>query len=74
MLSGVKIGIDPAWVTVIICGFPLLYLALTRLIFQKWISSALLIPIAMVACSISASYLLPEVAFIMAIEYRKNAP
>ncbi len=68
MLSGVKIGIDPAWVTVIICGFPLLYLALTRLIFQKWISSALLISIAMVACIyIGELFAAGEVAFIMAI-------
>ena len=68
MLAGVKILIDPAWVTVFICGLPLLYLALTRLIFQRWISSALLISIAMIACIyIGELFAAGEVAFIMAI-------
>lgn len=68
MLTGVQVWIDPAWVTVFICGLPLLYLALTRLIFQKWISSALLISVAMVACIyIGELFAAGEVAFIMAI-------
>lgn len=43
---------DPAWITVIISGFPLLYLALWRVIHNSGISkisSALLISIAMIA-------------------------
>lgn len=44
--------IDPAWVTVVISGLPLLYLAVYRLIFNRGISkisSALLITVAMIA-------------------------
>ncbi len=68
MLCHVKLPVDPAWVAVLICGIPLLYLAVTRLIFQKWISSALLISIAMIACiSIGQLFAAGEVAFIMAL-------
>lgn len=67
-LTGTEVPIDPAWVTVVICGFPLVYLALSRLIFQKWISSALLITIAMVASVyIGEVFAAGEVAFIMAL-------
>ena len=60
--------VDPAWMTVLISGLPLLYLAITRLIFQKWISSALLISIAMIASiAIGELFAAGEVAFIMAI-------
>lgn len=46
----------------------MLYLALTRLFFEKWISSALLISIAMVASmAIGEIFAAGEVAFIMAI-------
>lgn len=68
LLRGTGLFIDPAWVTVVICGFPLLYLAVTRLIFQRWISSALLISIAMVASiGIGELFAAGEVAFIMAV-------
>lgn len=68
LLTGKKFPIDPAWVTVIISGLPLVYLAITRLIFEKWISSALLISIAMVASiGIGELFAAGEVAFIMAI-------
>lgn len=68
MFTDINFPIDPAWITVIISGFPLLYLAVTRLIYQKWISSALLISIAMVASiSIGELFAAGEVAFIMAI-------
>ena len=68
MLAGVEYPFDPAWITVFICGIPLLYLALTRLLFQRWVSSALLICIAMVACIfIGELFAAGEVAFIMAI-------
>lgn len=49
---GVNPGIDPAWVTVIISGIPLLYLAVWRIIYNPGISkisSALLITVAMFA-------------------------
>ena len=68
MLTGNKVSIDPAWVTIILSGFPLLYLAMTRLVYEKWISSALLISIAMIASiSIGELFAAGEVAFIMAI-------
>ncbi|MFA6680045.1 MAG: hypothetical protein WCR96_06110, partial [Candidatus Methanomethylophilaceae archaeon] len=43
LLTGTNVPVDPALVTIIISGFPLLYLAVTELVFQKRISSALLI-------------------------------
>ncbi|MDO5718888.1 MAG: cation-translocating P-type ATPase [Tissierellia bacterium] len=68
LLIGTKTKIDPAWITIIISGFPLLYSAITRLIYQKWISSALLISIAMLASiAIGEIFAAGEVAFIMAI-------
>lgn len=54
--------------TVVISGYPLLYLAVTRLVFEKRISSALLISIAMLASiSIGELFAAGEAAFIMAI-------
>lgn len=68
MITDTPFPIDPAWITVIISGYPLLYLAITRLIYEKWISSALLISIAMIASiSIGELFAAGEVAFIMAI-------
>lgn len=62
---------DPAWVTVVISGIPLLYLAIWRLIHNPGISkisSALLICIAMFAAvAIGDLFAAGEVAFIMAI-------
>lgn len=69
--AGVNIPIDPAWVTVIISGIPLLYLAIWRIIHNPGISkisSALLISIAMFAAiAIGDLFAAGEVAFIMAI-------
>lgn len=68
LLKGVHIPVDPAWVTVVLSGYPLLYLAITRLVYQKWISSCLLISIAMVASlMIGELFAAGEVAFIMSI-------
>ena len=68
LLADVNPILDPAWITVVLSGYPLLYLALTRLFFEKWISSALLISMAMVASlSIGELFAAGEVAFIMAI-------
>ena len=62
---------DPAWVTVIISGIPMLYLAVWRVIYNPGISkisSALLISIAMVAAiAIGDLFAAGEVAWIMAI-------
>ncbi len=62
------IYLNPAWGTVIISGIPMLLLAMTRLIREKWISSALLIAIAMVASLlIGEIFAAGEVAWIMAL-------
>ncbi|WP_296800274.1 cation-translocating P-type ATPase [uncultured Methanobrevibacter sp.] len=70
MILGIEtpIYLNPAWGTVIISGIPMLLLALTRLIREKWISSALLIAIAMVASlMIGEIFAAGEVAWIMAL-------
>ena len=70
-LTGNKIFIDPAWLTVVICGIPLLYLSIWRIIYNHGISkisSALLICIAMAAAiAIGDLFAAGEVDFIMAI-------
>lgn len=70
-LGGAAISFDPAWVTVIISGIPMLYLALWRVIHNPGISkisSALLISIAMLAAiAIGDLFAAGEVAWIMAI-------
>lgn len=69
--AGVTPFVDPAWVTVIISGIPLLYLAVWRTIHNKGvskISSAHLICVAMIAAIIIGDlFAAGEVAFIMAI-------
>lgn len=69
--AGVSFPVDPAWITVMISGIPLLYLAVWRIIYNSGISkisSALLISIAMVAAiAIGDLFAAGEVAFIMAI-------
>lgn len=68
---GVPEGAYLAWVCVVICGFPLLYLSVWRLIYNKGISkisSALLITIAMIAALLIGDlFAAGEVAFIMEI-------
>ena len=68
---GCPAGENLAWVCVIICGLPLLYLAIWRLIYNKGInkiSSALLISMAMIAALwIGDLFAAGEVAFIMEI-------
>lgn len=70
-LMKITVLIDPAWVAVIICGIPLLYLSIWRVIHNTGISkisSALLISIAMIsAIAIGDLFAAGEVAFIMAI-------
>lgn len=70
-INGINSIIDPAWISVIISGIPLLYLAIWRIIYNKGIakiSSALLISIAMIAAiAIGDLFASGEVAFIMAI-------
>ena len=68
---GVEVPVDPAWVTVIICGVPLVYLAIYRIIHNPGISkisSVLLISIAMIASiAVGDLFAAGEVAFIMEI-------
>lgn len=70
-LTGTTVLIDPAWIAVVICGIPLLYLSIWRIIYNPGISkisSALLISIAMIAAiAIGDLFAAGEVAFIMAI-------
>lgn len=67
--AGVALPVDPAWATVVICGYPLLYLALWRVVHNPGISkisSALLIVIAMAAAvMIGDLFAAGEVGFIM---------
>ena len=62
---------EPAWITVVICGFPLVYLSIRRIVYNKGISkisSALLISMAMFAAvAIGDIFAAGEVAFIMAL-------
>ncbi|WP_458404528.1 heavy metal translocating P-type ATPase [Methanobrevibacter sp.] len=70
MIFGINtpVYLNPAWGTVIISGIPMLLLAMTRLIREKWISSALLIAIAMIASLlIGEIFAAGEVAWIMAL-------
>lgn len=70
MIIGFKLpyNIDFAWGAVIISGIPMLLLASVRLIREKWISSALLIAIAMIASIfIGEIFAAGEVAWIMAL-------
>lgn len=68
---GVELPVDPAWITVVISGVPLLYLAIWRIIHNPGISkisSALLITVAMFAAIIIDDlFAAGEVAFIMAL-------
>ena len=68
---GIHLPADPAWITVVICGIPLVSLAIRRLICNPGISrisSALLISIAMsAAIFIGDLFAAGEVAFIMAL-------
>lgn len=67
----IALPFDPAWISVVICGVPLLYLAIWRIIHNKGIrkiSSALLISVAMIAAIIIGDlFAAGEVAFIMEI-------
>ncbi|MFR2884913.1 MAG: hypothetical protein ACLTCB_01000 [Merdibacter sp.] len=61
---------DPAWVTIVISGIPLLYLAIWRIIHEpgiRKISSALICIAMFAAIVISNLFAAGEVAFIMAI-------
>lgn len=69
--GALELPVDPAWVTILISGIPLLYLALWRIIHNPGISkisSALLITIAMLAAiAVGDLFAAGEVAFIMAV-------
>lgn len=68
ILGNFKFFIDPAWMSILISGLPLAWVAIERVVKNFNISSALLITIAMIACiSIGEIFAAGEVAFIMAI-------
>ena len=70
-LASIEAPIDPAWVAVAVSGYPLLYNALWKILFNNGlmkISSAFLITIAMIAAIfIDELFAAGQVAFIMAI-------
>ena len=70
-MNGISFPADPAWAAVFICGLPLVYLSVWRIIYNpgmKKISSALLISAAMfAAAAIGDIFAAGEVAFIMAV-------
>ena len=69
--AGVTLPVDPAWGAVIICGIPLLYLSVWRILYNPGISkisSALLITVAMIAAVVIGDlFAAGEVAFIMSL-------
>ena len=66
--TSIPIYLDPAWITIVICGIPLVYLAVSRLVYEHWVSSALLIVMAMIASIfIGEIFAAGEVCFIMAL-------
>ena len=68
MLYGIKPLVNPALVTVLISGVPIIYKAFNKLIYCRMISSPLLITIAMIAAiSIGELFAAGEVALIIAI-------
>lgn len=65
---------DPAWVTLALCGLPLLKEAVTALFVERRIRASLLISTAMVACvCIGQLFAAGEVAFIMALGEKLEA-
>jgi heavy metal translocating P-type ATPase len=68
MLTGVRLPIDPAYVSILISGIPIAVAAIKGLFIGRKITSALLITIAMLAAIfIKQAFAAGEVAFIMAI-------
>lgn len=68
MLSGADFPLDPAWITALICGLPMMFEAAEALFCRRKISSPLLISIAMVASvCIGEVFAAGEIAFIMAV-------
>lgn len=63
-----KFPLDPAWITIVCCGLPILYGSIRRLIVMKQIKAGLLISMAMIA-SIARGHLFAagEVVFLMAL-------
>ncbi len=68
MMSGADFPLDPAWITALICGLPMMFEAAEALFCRRKISSPLLISIAMVASiCIGEVFAAGEIAFIMAV-------
>ena len=67
-LTKISFPIDPAWAAVVISGLPIGYAAAMELFRERYISSELLITIAMIASiAIGELFAAGEIAFIMAI-------
>ena len=60
--------LHPSWLAVFVCGIPLAYSAIARIVKERFVSSALLITIAIIAAlSIREVFVAGEVAWIMAL-------
>ncbi len=68
LLSGRQSAADPALVTVLLSGYPIVYAALTNLLQERQITSELLVSLA-IAAALAAGEIFAagEVAFIMAL-------
>jgi len=64
----IPVMLHPSWLAVFVCGVPLAYLAISRVIKERYVSSALLITVAVIgALSIQEIFVAGEVAWIMAL-------
>ena len=60
--------VDPAWITILCCGIPIMYGSIRRLIVMKQIKAGLLISMAMIASIIRGHlFAAGEVVFLMAV-------
>lgn len=70
-ITGKDVAVDPAWISVFICGLPIVYHAIHKILYNKGmakISSSLLISTAMVAAIIIGDlFAAGEIGFIMSI-------
>ena len=68
MLMEINVPVDPAWAAVVISGIPICCTAIRELLQERYISSELLITVAMIASiAIGELFAAGEIAFIMAV-------
>lgn len=68
MMSKTSLILDPAWISIILSGIPILYYAIRNLWIKKRITAPLLISTAIISCiALEEIFAAGEVAFIMAL-------